>query len=100
MQTIIDSASSVTAKLTNAEDSIICKGSLNDRMLKATYIPTDADIAEGDSIETSGMGGIYPRGITIGTIKEIVNTKNIADRYAIVETAVDFAKLETVLVIK
>lgn len=70
MQTIIDSASSVTAKLTNTEDSIICKGSLNDRMLKATYIPTNADIAEGDSIETSGMGGIYPKGIIIRQSKK------------------------------
>ena len=42
----------------------------------------------------------YPKGIHIGTIKEVVNTKNITDRYAMIETAVDFSKLETVLVIK
>lgn len=65
VQTIIDSSSSVTANLTHTDDSIICKGSLNDGMLKATYIPTNADIAEGDTIETSGMGGIYPKGVTI-----------------------------------
>lgn len=34
-------------------------------MLKATYIPVSADISEGDTIETSGMGGIYPKGIVI-----------------------------------
>ncbi len=65
IQTIIDSSSSVTARLTNSEDSIICRGSLNDGMLKGIYIPTNADISEGDSVETSGMGGIYPKGITI-----------------------------------
>ncbi len=54
---------------------------------------------EGDTVETSGIGGIYPKGIHIGTIKKVVNTKNITDRYAIIETAVDFSKLETVLVI-
>ena len=63
------------------------------------YIPTDADLVIGDTIETSGMGGIYPKGILIGKITEIKNTKNITERYAIVETAVDFSKLETVLVI-
>lgn len=68
--------------------------------LKATFIPLDATIAIGDTVETSGMGGIYPKGVTIGTIKEVINTKNIADRYAIIDTAVDFSKLETVLVIK
>ena len=54
---------------------------------------------EGDSVETSGIGGIYPKGIHIGTIKKVINTKNITNRYAIIETAVDFSKLETVLVI-
>lgn len=63
------------------------------------YIPTDADLVLEDTIETSGLGGIYPKGIIIGKIKEIIETKNITDRYAIVETAVDFSKLETVLVI-
>ena len=38
-------------------------------------------------------------GIHIGTIKEIITTTNATDRYAIVETAVDFSKLNTVLVI-
>ena len=38
-------------------------------------------------------------GIHIGTIKEIITTTNATDRYAIVETAVDFSKLKTVLVI-
>ena len=63
------------------------------------YIPTDADLVLGDTIETSGIGGIYPKGLIIGKIKEIIDSKNITDRTAIVETAVDFSKLETVLVI-
>lgn len=63
------------------------------------YIPTDADLVLEDTIETSGLGGIYPKGIHIGTIKKVTNTQNMTDRYAIVETAVDFDKLDTVLVI-
>lgn len=63
------------------------------------YIPTDADLVLEDTIETSGLGGIYPKGIQIGKIKEIIESKNITDRYAIIETSVDFSKLETVLVI-
>lgn len=63
------------------------------------YIPTDANLILEDKIETSGMGGIYPKGLTIGKISKIIESKNVTDRYAIVETAVDFSKLETVLVI-
>ena len=72
-------------------------GSIN--KLKLMFIPVEADLVLGDSIETSGMGGIYPKGIIIGKISEILESKNITERYAIVETAVDFSKLETVLVI-
>lgn len=67
--------------------------------LKLMYIPTDADLVIGDLIETSGIGGIYPKGITIGKISEIKESKNVTQRVAIVETAVDFSKLETILVI-
>ena len=38
--------------------------------------------------------------IKIGTIKEIIETKNVSERYAILETTVDFENLEYVLVIK
>lgn len=101
VRTIIDTASSISCLMSTNKDSIVCKGTLdNNSELKAMYIPTDANLVQGDSIETSGLGGIYPKGIHVGTIKKIITTKNITDRYALVETAVDFSKLNTVLVIK
>lgn len=100
VRTIIDTASSVSCIMSSNKDSIICRGTLDsDSELKAMYIPTDANVVQGDSIETSGLGGIYPKGVHVGNIKTIVSTQNITDRYAVVETAVDFDKLNTVLVI-
>ena len=100
VQTIIDTSTSVSSTISTSRDTIIVNGTLeNNNTLKATYIPTDATLLENDNVETSGIGGIYPKGIHIGTIKQIVNTKNVIDRYAYIETAVDFEKLETVLVI-
>lgn len=101
VRTIIDTSSSISCLMSTNKDSIVCKGTLDSNSeLKAMYIPTNANLVQGDSVETSGLGGIYPKGIHVGTIKKIVNTKNITDRYALVETAVDFSKLNTVLVIK
>ena len=101
VRTIVDTSSSMSCLMSTNKESIVCKGTLeNNSELKAMYIPTDANLVQGDSIETSGLGGIYPKGIHVGTIKKIINTKNITDRYALVETAVDFTKLNTVLVIK
>ena len=101
VQTIIDTASSVSSVMSTTQDSIVCKGELDsDSTLRAMYIPTDANIIQGDSVETSGIGGVYPKGIHIGTVQKVVSTQNITDRYAVVETAVDFDKLSSVLVIK
>ncbi len=100
VQTIIDTSSTVTSTISTTRDSIVVRGEIDsNNEIRASFIPTDANVLEGDTVETSGIGGIYPKGIHIGTIKKVVNTKNITNRYAIVETAVDFSKLETVLVI-
>ena len=100
VQVIIDPASTVSCSISTTEQSLICKGTLdNDQILRASMIPTGAELIQGDSVSTSGIGGIYRKGIYIGTIKEIITTSNIIDRYAIVEPAVDFSKLNNVLVI-
>lgn len=100
VQTIVDTGTAVTSKISTTEDTIVVQGTLDDKStLKATFIPTDAVVLQGDNVETSGIGGIYPKGIHIGTIEEVINTNNPTERYAIVKTAVDFTKLNTVLVI-
>ena len=100
VQTIIDTSSSISCTLSSSRDTIVAKGTLESgSLLRATYIPTEATIMQGDTIETSGLGGIYPKGIHVGTVSKVVNTKNVTDRYAMIDTAVNFSKLETVLVI-
>ena len=100
VQTIVDPASSVSCIINTSKDAFITKGSIDSGMeIRATYIPTDAVLVQDTSVETSGLGGIYPKGIHVGTIKEVVNTQNPTDKYATIETAVDFSKLDTVLVI-
>lgn len=100
VQTIIDTASSISCIMSSNDESIVCKGTLEDNSaLRAMYIPTDSNIAQGESIETSGLGGIYPKGVHVGVVEKVTNTQNLTDRYATVKTAVDFDKLNTVLVI-
>ena len=101
VQTIVDTASTISCTITTTRDNMIARGTLDkESTLKATYIPTSATVLQGDTVETSGLGGIYPKGILIGTIGKVVTTKNITDRYAMIETAVNFNKVDTVLVIK
>ena len=100
VQTIIDSASSTSAISSSTRDTMVCKGTIDGTStLRATHISTESNITEGDSVETSGMGGIYPRGLHIGKIIKIIEGKNKIDKTVEVQSAVDFDKLETVLVI-
>lgn len=100
VQTLLDTSSAVSSIVGTARDSVIVKGNLETtNMLKGTYIPTSATLLEGDKVETSGLGGIYPKGITIGTVKQIINTRNLTNRYILIEPAVNFERLETILVI-
>ena len=100
VQLITDTASTVSGNISTAESSILLKGQLDKNdTIKASYIPTEATVLQGDEVYTSGIGGIYPKGILIGKIKDVINTKNESDRYANVETSVNFNKLVNVLVI-
>ncbi|MGN1310134.1 MAG: rod shape-determining protein MreC [Clostridia bacterium] len=101
VQPIIDAASSVSGVTTATRKNVIVKGQLDsNKELRVNCMQVDSELVIGDTIETSGLGGIYPKGIKIGTIKEIIETKNVSERYAILETTVDFENLEYVLVIK
>ncbi|MBW4084718.1 rod shape-determining protein MreC [Paenibacillus sp. S150] len=40
-------------------------------MLKMNKIPVGNPVAEGDTIISSGIGGVYPRGMTIGTVESV-----------------------------
>ena len=100
IQTIVDSASATSCIASSTRDTMICKGTIeNKSTLSASNIDTDARIIQGDSVETSGLGGIYLKGIHVGKIKKVNEGSNKTDSYATIETAVNFEKLETVLVI-
>lgn len=59
----------------------------------------DADIINGDKIVTSGFGGIYPKGLLVGEVVDVVNEEGGLLKYAVLKPAVDFDRLEEVFVI-
>ena len=54
---------------------------------------------EGDVIVTSGFGGVFPKGLVVGIVSQLkIDTGGLL-QVAILEPAVDFQKLEDVMVI-
>ena len=100
---ILDPGNTVSCRTTRTRDTVTCKGNsslMNENKIKLTKIPTDLSLVEGDKIETSGLGGRYPKGIPIGEVTQFNVKKNPIENSAIVKTFVDFNKLETVAIIK
>lgn len=59
----------------------------------------DSKVKEGDSILTSGLGGIYPKGVNIGKVKEVYEDKANVTKSAIIEPAVKLNKLEQMVIV-
>lgn len=68
--------------------------------LKMRYIAKDAPLREKQVVVSSGLGGIFPKGIPIGRITEVATESNGLEKYAILQPFVDFNRLEEVFVIK
>jgi len=72
----------------------------NSGYLKMIHIATEAPVREKQVVISSGLGGIYPKGLPIGKITDIALESNGLVKYAMIRPFVDFNRLEEVLVIK
>ena len=69
-----------------------------EELLRMDYVSGVADVKPGDTIVTSGIDGIYPKGFVIGIV-ENVDRGNGIYKIIRVRPAVDFNRLEEVLVV-
>jgi rod shape-determining protein MreC len=67
--------------------------------LEMRQINQHANIKIGDRVISSGLGGLYPKGLLIGWVEEIQHQKHELFKTAIVDSAVDFNQIEEVFVI-
>lgn len=63
------------------------------------YLSRDTDITTGDYLETSGQGGIYPKGLIIGKIDEVKDDSSTMSRYAEVSICAEVSSVKEVFVI-
>lgn len=102
VMTIIDPASSVGAKVVRTGDVAMVEGDLElerQGLCKMTFINKDAQIVAGDILETSGLGGVYAPGVTIGRVTEVRTGETGIDQYAVVEPIVDFKSMRHALIV-
>lgn len=72
---ITDENSGVSAMVQSTRAQGILQGQ-PDGTLRLEYVTVDADVKEGDIIVTSGIGGVYPKGLPLGTVSTVVREDN------------------------
>ncbi len=103
VRSIVDGQSSVSGIVERTRDIGMVRGNngltYEDGLCRMVHLPTDSDIIIGDQIITSGLGEIFPKGILIGEVIEATLEKRDPYKTAIIQPAVDFRRLEEVIVI-
>ncbi len=102
VSTFIDPQISVGAMLLSTGDVGVTEGTLELKtkgQCLVRYLNKDSAVNRGDQIYTSGLGGVYPKGILLGTVSELRYEDNGLSLSAVLTPAVSFADLKEILVI-
>ena len=93
---LTDSSSAIAALIQRTRTRGIAQG--RGDKLSIEYALRNADIKVGDLLVTSGMGGIFPKGLPLGVIKTVKNDRYGLFQQVVVNPNVDFSYLEEVMV--
>ena len=98
---LIHDQSGVSAMVERTRDNGVVKAAQegeNPDDLQLFYISSNSDVKPGDRIITSGIGGVYPKGIPIAQVTE-VSTDSSSEKVVIARSNVDFEHVEEVVVV-
>ncbi len=96
---IIDRNSSVDAMVQRTRARGIIKGEATAGHCLFKYVLRKDDVRVGDTIVASGLDGVFPKGLPIGDVKEVVRRNSGVFQEVRVVPYIDFEKLEEVLVL-
>jgi rod shape-determining protein MreC len=96
---IIDRNSSIDVMVQRTRSRGILEGRRLDTC-ELKYISRNEDVREGDRIISSGIGGVYPKGVMVGFVKMVEKGKYGIFQRVIVSPSVDFSRIEEVFVVK
>ena len=100
--TILDTTSAIGAKVFRTEQVAVAQGRLDlmsQSCLSLTYLEDPDNLISGDLIVTSGLGGYYPSGLVIGTVKELRTDVGGLTQYAVVTPSAAVMSLTQVFLV-
>ncbi len=100
--TILDTKVSVGALISRNRLSAVTKGTLElmeEGKFQLVGLPRGSDVRPGDEVETSGLGGMLPPGLLLGTVESVHADPTGLGDYAIVKAAANIGNLSQLFVI-
>lgn len=103
VRSIIDDSSNISAMILSTSDTCIVRGDLNlaadGRIRFEKLANNDSEIEVGEQVVTSHVSDRFVQGLLIGYVSEIEVDSNNLTRSGYITPAVDFKKIQEVLVI-
>ncbi len=95
---LTDPGSTLAVRVQRNREEGLLEGKISTCALK--YVSYYADIQEGDLLVTSGLDGIFPKGLAVATVAKVTRREASAFQTVEAEPAVGFSRLEEVLVLR
>ena len=98
VQLIVDRNAGAGALVERSRTGGVVVGEEGDGRLRMDFVSNLADVVVGDVVVTSGVDGIYPKGLVIGEVIDVARGQGL---YKVIHVApsVDFSSIEEVLVV-
>ncbi len=94
---LTDPASSVAVQDVQTRVTGVARGDGSDT-LSLTYLDKAAQIHKGDAVITSGRGGVFPRGLYVGSVVEVHTNASGTGRTATLRPPMEYGQLEEALI--
>ncbi|HUI66631.1 MAG TPA: rod shape-determining protein MreC [Nitrospirota bacterium] len=94
---LTDPGSTLAVRVQRNREEGLLEGKIITCALK--YVSYYADIQEGDLLVTSGLDGIYPKGLPVATVTKVTRHEASAFQTVVAEPAVRLSRLEEALVL-
>ena len=92
---------SVAIKTNDQDNYAILNGyDKEENLLKVTGVDKNTNVKKDDQVMTSGLGGVFPSGIYIGTVEKIENDKYNISKNLYIKTNQDFNNIHYVTILK
>jgi len=93
----IDSRSSIDGLFQESRVSGVVVGT-GEKECQVKFVPNTLKVRVGDQVLSSGLGGVFPKGLVIGTVSQVIRKKQGLFQEIMLTPSSDFSKLEEVLI--